>query len=185
MRGAPLRLLVFTPENVSSHPLPESGELVIGRIESADVRIDFPAISRIIKAAPSQYVRAFLHSETSGGDLTYFLLHQLEVVHRATDELFARVERGEQQIRETEQVLKDAHRFNHRQRAVLSHALRHPADEHTIQAHQRAHGVVYQTARQDLLDLARSGYLKKMKRGHAFVFGAAPKLSAALKRARA
>ena len=146
---------------------------------------DFLAISRIIKTAPSQYVRAFLHSEASSGDLTYFLLHQLEVVRRATDELFAYVEREERQIRETERVLKDAHRFNHRQRAVLSHALRHPAGEHTIQAHQRAHGVVYQTARQDLLDLARSGYLKKVKRGHAFVFGAAPKLGAALKRARA
>jgi Fic family protein len=146
---------------------------------------DFLAISRIIKAAPNQYVRAFLHSETSRGDLTYFLLHQMEVVHRATDELFAYVEREEGQIRETERVLKGAHRFNHRQRAVLSHALRHPADEYTIQAHQRAHGVVYQTAREDLLDLTRSGYLKKMKRGHAFVFGAAPRLGAALKRARA
>jgi len=106
-------------------------------------------------------------------------------VLRATEELFSYVEREERQIRDAERVLKGAHRFNHRQRAVLSHALRHPADEHTIQAHQRAHGVVYQTARQDLLDLARSGYLKKVKRGHAFVFGAAPRLSAALKRSRA
>ena len=146
---------------------------------------EFLAISRVIKAAPSQYLRAFLHSETSGGDVTYFLLHQLEVVLRAIEDLFAYVEREERQIRDAERVLKGAHRLNHRQRALLSHALRHPADLYTIQAHQREHGVVYQTARQDLLDLARAGYFQKMKRGHAFVFAPAARLSGAIKRARA
>lgn len=145
---------------------------------------EFLAISRIIKGAPSQYVRAFLHSETSRGDLTYFLLHQLEIVLRATKELFEYVAREERQIRETERILKGASRFNHRQRALLSEALRHPDAVYTIHAHQRAHGVVYQTARQDLLDLARAGYLVKLKRGHAFVFAPAPRLGAALKRAR-
>jgi Fic family protein len=144
---------------------------------------EFLAISRIIKTAPGQYRRAFLHSETSGGDITYFLLHHLEVVLRAATELFTYLEREEKQLRETERILKGAKQLNHRQRALLSHALRHPQEQYTIQAHQRAHGVVYQTARQDLLDLVRSGYLEKRKRGHAFIFVASRRMSAALKRA--
>jgi Fic family protein len=146
---------------------------------------EFLTISRVIKTAPSQYVRAFLHSETSGGDLTYFLLHHLGVVLKATDELFAYAKREEQQIRETERILKGANRFNHRQRELLSQALRHPHDHHTIHAHQRAHGVVYQTARQDLLDLAEAGYFRKLKQGNEYIFVPAPRLAAALKRARA
>ncbi len=41
-----LRLLVFSQETVSTLPLPRSGEVVIGRAEDADLRIDLPAISR-------------------------------------------------------------------------------------------------------------------------------------------
>jgi len=143
---------------------------------------EFLAISRIIQRAPARYARAFLHCETGDGDLTYFVLHQLEVVLRATRELFEYVERKEREVQETERVLKGANRFNHRQRVLLSHALRHPDAEYLIGAHQREHGVAYQTARQDLLDLARAGHLVTRRRGHAFVFEVAPRLA---RRARA
>ncbi len=44
--GTRYRLLVFSQETVSTHPLPEHGEVVIGRADDVDIKIDVPAISR-------------------------------------------------------------------------------------------------------------------------------------------
>lgn len=44
-------------------------------------------------------------------------------------------------------------RLNPRQRALLDHALRRPAQIYTFESHQGSHGISYQTARTDLLDL--------------------------------
>ncbi|MDB4937696.1 MAG: Response regulator of zinc sigma-54-dependent two-component system [Labilithrix sp.] len=43
---AGLRLIVFCAGQVSSHPLPRSGEIVIGRGDDANVRIDHATVSR-------------------------------------------------------------------------------------------------------------------------------------------
>lgn len=141
---------------------------------------EFLSISRIIRKAPSQYALAFLHSEASEGDLTYFLVHQLEVFRRATSELYEYVNRKTRELREAERFL-DAERFNHRQRSVLAHALRHPNGRYTIKAHEKEYAVVYQTARQDLLDLANAGYLIKKQAGRTFHFDVPPGLEARLK----
>jgi two-component system, NtrC family, response regulator AtoC len=45
-RSARLRLIVFCGGQVSSHPVPRTGELVIGRGEDAHVRIDHVTVSR-------------------------------------------------------------------------------------------------------------------------------------------
>ena len=38
------------------------------------------SISRILRKAPARYVRSFLYTETDDNDLTYFVLHQLDVL---------------------------------------------------------------------------------------------------------
>ncbi len=137
---------------------------------------EFLSISRVIKRAPTQYARAFLQSETDAGDLTYFLLHQLEVIRAANQDLHAYLERKAREVNETERLMREAEVFNHRQRALLAHALRHPNARYAIEQHRRAHSVVYQTARQDLLALASAGYLTKRRIGRAFYFDAKPGL---------
>lgn len=52
----------------------------------------------------------------------------------------------------------------------MSHALRHPDAGYTFRSHQTSHGVVYQSARTDLLDLERRGLLDRRKVGQRFVF---------------
>ncbi|MDP2109130.1 MAG: Fic family protein, partial [Rhodocyclaceae bacterium] len=61
-------------------------------------------------------------------------------------------------------------RFNHRQVALLTHALRNTGEGYRVDAHQRSHNVVYQTARNDLLALHELGLLEKAKQGNAYVF---------------
>ena len=43
-------------------------------------------ISRRLKAAPAQYGKAFLHTETDDSDMTYFIIHQLGVMRKALDD---------------------------------------------------------------------------------------------------
>ena len=70
--------------------------------------------------------------------------------------------------------------LNHRQLALLSHALRNPGYTYTIRNHENTHRVVYLTARADLLGLEKLGLLVKHKRGRAYVFRSVSGLEAKL-----
>ena len=61
-------------------------------------------------------------------------------------------------------------KLNHRQLAILDHALRHPAAQYQIKEHQITHQIAYQTARTDLLKLAELGLLLQVKKGLSFMF---------------
>lgn len=130
---------------------------------------EFLSISRILRQAPVQYGRSFLHTELDEGDTTYFIIYQLRVILRAIDDLHQHLRRKMAEIRESERVLPRAG-LNHRQRAVISHALRHPFADYTIRSHQRTHGVVYQSARTDLLELEERGLLERHTVGQSYHF---------------
>lgn len=132
--------------------------------------ISFVSISRLLTRAPARYARSFLYTETDDNDLTYFILYQLEVLRRAIDELHEFLARKTREIRAVERVLKPSVGLNHRQLALLGHALRHPDARYTIGSHQRSHDVVYQTARTDLHDLSDRALLDRRKIGRRYVY---------------
>lgn len=133
---------------------------------------EFVSLSHVIKEAPAQYARAFLETETDGNDLTYFLIHQLGAIDQALNILEGYLTRKSLEIEEVEQKLKDYGKLNHRQLALLSHAVRHPRHQYTVRSHQRSHGTAYATARSDLLDLAEQKFLDRIKAGRGWVFEA-------------
>ena len=141
---------------------------------------EFLSISQILRKAPADYNRSFLYTETDDNDLTYFILYQLRVIERAVQALREYIERKTRQFDAIDQVLKSA-AFNHRQRALLSHALRHPRHRYTIHGHQHSHDVVYQTARMDLLALQKCGLLAAAKVGKRWVFTPVKNLSQKLR----
>ena len=132
---------------------------------------EYISISRILRREPGEYGRAFLHTESDGNDLTYFIVHQLDAIRRAMDDLFRYLDRKAAQVRRLDRLLAPSARFNHRQKALLAHALRHPCARYLIRAHGRSHGVAYDTARTDLLELADFQLLSKRQEGRAYVFG--------------
>ena len=136
---------------------------------------EFLSISRILRKAPMQYARSFLYTETDERDATYFALYQLGVILRSIEDLRRYLQRKMQEKREIERVLRRSD-LNHRQVALVSHALRHLDADYTFRSHQRSHGVVYQSARSDLLDLERRGLLLRSRVGKAFHFRPAPDL---------
>jgi Fic family protein len=131
---------------------------------------EFISISQFLKKAPAKYALAFLHSESDDNDLTYFLVHQAEVIRRALGELHDYVARKSSETRASLHALQQFPELNHRQQALIAHALRHPGFAYSIAGHGASNAVVYQTARTDLLRLAESGLLEQRNVGHKLVF---------------
>jgi len=149
--------------------------------------MEYVSISRLLKQAPAQYARAYLHSETDDNDTTYFILQQLSIIERAIDALYEYLARKTDEQRSAERLLRHApalaDRLNHRQLAILSHALKHPGHGYTVESHRRSHRVTLQTARTDLLALAKLKLLETGKRGRALVFYAPEGLRARIESA--
>jgi len=146
--------------------------------------IEFVSISKIIKQAPMKYGNAYLYSETDDGDLTYFLIHQMDVIRKGVASLHHYLERKADEIEEAEKFLdpsKARGQLNHRQLSLLKHALKNPNAIYRIQEHQVSHAISYQTARTDLLKMSdQLNLLRKRKYGHSFVFVSPPDLKARL-----
>ncbi|HWM26411.1 MAG TPA: Fic family protein [Chthoniobacterales bacterium] len=136
---------------------------------------EFISISDILHRAPAKYNRAFLYSENDGNDATYFLVHQAEVIRRAILRLHAYIDRKSKELQDSEKLLRGWEHLNHRQIALISHALRHPGKRYTVEGHQRSHSTVYETARRDVLRLVEEGLLTQAAKGRGRTrFYAAP-----------
>ncbi|MBQ35104.1 MAG: filamentation induced by cAMP protein fic [Gemmatimonadaceae bacterium] len=131
---------------------------------------EFISISQILLKAPAKYGRSFLHTETDDNDLTYFILYHLDVIQRSVTELHDFIAKRTGQLRNLESRVRNLGALNHRQRALLSHALRHPGHEYSIITHRTSHNVVYETSRTDLLELRDLGMLTADKRDRTWVF---------------
>ncbi len=131
---------------------------------------EFISISHFLRKAPVQYGMAFLHSETDDNDLTYFIIHQAEIIRRALKELHDYVVRKSSETRACLDALEKHPELNHRQQALIGHAVRHPGFVYNIGSHQKRQGITYATARNDLLKLAQSKLFEQKKVGRKFVF---------------
>lgn len=141
---------------------------------------EFISISVGLVRAPTKYEMAFLYTQTDENDLTYFLLHQLDIIKAALDELHKYLATNEKSAKETERLLQ-SYALNHRQQALAAHALRHPQHQYTIEAHRSSHGVAYQTARTDLLDMEHKGLLRSSKLHKKLIFEGTDLLSGKMK----
>jgi Fic family protein len=131
---------------------------------------EFISISQIIVKAPAKYARTFLYTETDDNDLTYFIHYHLDIILQAIKTLYEYIERKTKKLQAIENQLRGIILLNHRQRALMSHTLRHQRHRYTIKSHQISHNIVYQTARTDLLDLEKRGLLESQKIGKTWYF---------------
>jgi Fic family protein len=131
---------------------------------------EFISISSVINKARGQYERSFLLSESNDNDLTYFLLAQVKVIQQAIASLHAYLERKAGEVDALQQRLEGMEGLNHRQLALLRHALRHSGFHYSVLSHENSHGVSHQTARSDLQKLAGRGLLIPGKEGRREIF---------------
>ena len=143
---------------------------------------EYISISQFLRKAPVQYGTAFLHTETDENDLTYFIIHQAEIIRRALKGLHDYVARKSSETRACLDALQKHPELNHRQQVLIAHAVRHPNFAYQIAGHGARHAVTYATARADLLELAKMKFLEHRKVGRAFVFVAPKDLESKLRR---
>lgn len=142
---------------------------------------EYLPISRLIRDAPAQYARAFMETETDGGDTTYFLVHQLDLLARAIGDLHLYLQGKAAEVRDIERLLIGAAYLNGRQLALLTDAVRNPDAAYSFESHAHSHRVSHETARSDLRGLADRGLLSRQRKGHRYVFEPAADLPSRLK----
>jgi len=135
----------------------------------------FP-ISTVLVRAPAKYGRAYLYSEISGGDVTYFIRYSLSSILSAMRGFYDYVAREEEAGREAAKLLESFPGLNFRQRCLVHDALKNPALECTFKSHQTKCHVTNPTARADLQGLVRLGLFQERKEGKARAFRPADNL---------
>lgn len=103
--------------------------------------IEYLSISRTIKKAPIKYARSFLFVENDNSDLSYFLDYQTDVILESIVDLFKYLAHKTTEFKRTELVLRGELQkmLNHRQIAVITHAIQHPGFTYSIQSHAKSH----------------------------------------------
>ncbi len=144
--------------------------------------VEYLPVSRILMKAPAQYGRAFLLTETDENDTTYFLLHQLDAIEQAIDELRFYLGTKAKELEQVSLIVKHSPWFNDRQIALLGHALRNEDASYTFVSHATSHGVTHETARHDLARLVEAELLIKRRAGRKYVFVPVPNIKSRLKR---
>lgn len=133
--------------------------------------LEFISISSVIRKAPVKYGMAFLYAETDDGDVTYFIAHQLEVIVQACRDLQEYLVEKSKELAALQTALgRLASVFNTRQLQLVQDALKRPNARYEIATHQALNRVSYLTARADLEDMAKRGFLRKTKEGTKSIF---------------
>ena len=141
---------------------------------------EFFSISRPLYRQRHPYELAYQFVESDEQEGTYFILQQLEVLDRAVSDLFDYVDRKSRAQRQLRLRLKGRDDLNHRQLALLDHALRHSDALYTHDSHGNSHRISGVTARADLQQLVARGWLRQSRSGKRLVYQPVPGLEALL-----
>lgn len=144
--------------------------------------LEYVSISKTIVEAPTQYARAYLYTEYDENDLTYFFNYNLKTIDKSLKKLQKYIERKIKEKRE----LFDLHQIdnlNERQVEIISKLLKEKHKLFSITEVQNIFGVVYQTARLDLLDLEKREFLVQKKSGKKLMFYRSDKFEEIIRKA--
>lgn len=131
--------------------------------------LEYVAVSTAIKKAPSKYVRAYLYSENDNNDITYFVKFNLRQLNIALTLFEAYIEKTKSDNEKILETVKNNPNLNFRQADVIIDMCKNERPM-TVKEMQERYNITYQTARTDLLALAKLGYLHKLIRGKQFIF---------------
>ena len=129
----------------------------------------FP-ISRVLVRSPGKYGRAYLYTETDGGDATYFIRYNIQAILIAMREFYVYVAREEQAAKEAASLLESFPGLNQRQRFLIHDALKNPGMSCTFNSYEGKYHVTNPTARADLLGLVQIGLLQQDKGSKTHIF---------------
>jgi len=131
---------------------------------------EYMSISRILLRSKVKYGLSYLYTETDEDDLTYFIVYNLTSIDEACEDMNTYITRKQKEQSDALKLIKSLKNINLRQAQILKDFLKDPEKMFVVNEIITTYGVVYQTARNDLLHLTQLGYLEKTKIQKKFVF---------------
>jgi Fic family protein len=124
--------------------------------------VEYLSISRIIYKTKTMYEKSFLYTEYDDNDLTYFVLYNLRTMKKAFEELKLYLKRKTEENSSIPLLINHTG-INLRQAEILKLVMEKPDYILTIKEIENRFNVANQTARTDLEELVKSGYLSKIQ----------------------
>jgi Fic family protein len=134
------------------------------------------SISSIISASRSKYYKSLKDVEDYGSDMTYFLIYMADAIAKAIFEIKEKITKHYKRDYVLAKIREKKIRLNDRQDKFIKKFLIWKDKIVNIEKYKQINGVVYQTARADLLDLVEKKVLIKNKQGRSFNFSINPEL---------
>ena len=131
---------------------------------------EYMSISRVIAKSKSNYEKAFRYVENDGNDMGYFVAYNLEALEKSFQQLRDYIQRKQREKSAASSFMM-AGNINQRQALVLQRLKEEPETIFTVKDVQEQFSVSSMTARKDLSDLVKQGYmteiaLNKVTRGY-------------------
>ena len=131
---------------------------------------EYMSISRVIAKSKSNYEKAFRYVENDGNDMGYFVAYNLGALEISFQQLRDYIQRKQREKSAANSFMM-AGNINQRQALVLQRLNEEPETIFTVKDVQEQFSVSSMTARKDLSDLVKQGYmteiaLNKVTRGY-------------------
>ena len=131
---------------------------------------EYMSISRVIAKSKSNYEKAFRYVENDGNDMGYFVAYNLGALEISFQQLRDYIQRKQREKSAASSFMM-AGNINQRQALVLQQLKEEPGTIFTVKDVQEQFSVSSMTARKDLSDLVKQGYmteiaLNKVTRGY-------------------
>ena len=131
---------------------------------------EYMSISRVIAKSKSKYEKAFRYVENDGNDMGYFVAYNLGALEISFQQLRDYIQRKQREKSAASSFMM-AGNINQRQALVLQRLKEEPETIFTVKDVQEQFSVSSMTARKDLSDLVKQGYmteiaLNKVTRGY-------------------
>lgn len=131
---------------------------------------EYMALSRRIVRSRTNYDLAYLFTEYDEMDLTYFIKYIIKCIDDSCSEMLEYIKKKQSEQEEAKKTIRKSPGLNLRQVTILEEFINNPNKIFTIKEISETYNVVYQTARTDLLLLARNGFINKRVSGKTFLF---------------
>ena len=131
---------------------------------------EYMSISRVIAKSKSNYEKAFRYVENDGNDMGYFVAYNLMALEISFQQLRDYIQRKQREKRTASSFMMLGN-INQRQALILQRLKEEPDTIFTVKDVQEQFSVSSMTARKDLSDLVKQGYmteiaLNKVTRGY-------------------
>ncbi len=123
--------------------------------------VQYLSISRIIRGSKKAYEKSYLYAEHDSNDIGYFIQYNLEVLGKSFEELRKYLLRKHQEKKKSERLLHLGN-ITRRQAEIIRRYIDNPDEILTSVDVINRFGVSPGTAKSDLRDLAKKGYLSEI-----------------------